>query len=90
MKKAYKGEDYKSSFRNVPLEEDQLASQLDAELEFSGRLEGLARNDAPASIAGGAISTGVLPIQIRVPTGGQVYRFAKTVIRTEDQLEVIK
>jgi hypothetical protein len=28
----------------------------------------------------------VLPVQIRVPTGGQVYRFARTIIRTEDPL----
>jgi hypothetical protein len=86
LKKVYKGEDYRSYFRNVPLEEDQLSGQMDAELEFSGRLEGLASNEAPQTLISGGISTGVLPIQIRVPTGGQVYRFAKTIIRPEDPL----
>ncbi|MCK4774821.1 MAG: hypothetical protein KAT30_08540, partial [Candidatus Krumholzibacteria bacterium] len=36
-KKAYKGDDYQSYFRNVPLEADELSSQMDAELEFGGR-----------------------------------------------------
>ena len=84
-KKAYKGDDYQSYFRNVPLEEAQLSSQIDAELEFGGRLEGLADNAPQAPISGG-VSTGVLPIQIKVPTNGQVYRFAKTIIRPEDPL----
>ncbi|NIO28548.1 MAG: hypothetical protein GTO29_08345 [Candidatus Latescibacteria bacterium] len=87
MQKIYKGKDYRSYFRNVPMEEDQIASQVDAELEFSGRLEGLSSNEVPqAPISGGAVSTGVLPIQIRVPTSGQVYRFAKTIIKTDDPL----
>jgi len=87
MKKAYKGKDYKSSFRNVPLQEQQMSSQVDAEMEFSGRLEGLTSQEAPqAVISGGVAGTGVLPIQIQVPTGGQVYRFAKTIIKTEDPL----
>jgi hypothetical protein len=82
---AYKGGDYQSSFRNVLLEEDQLYSQMDAELEFGGRLEGLANNEPQTGVPGG-VSTGVLPIQIKVPTSGQVYRFAKTIIRPEDPL----
>ena len=87
MKRVYKGKDYKSSFRNVPLQEQQMSSQFDAEMEFSGRLEGLANQEAPqAVISGGTAGTGVLPIQIQVPTGGQVYRFAKTIIKTEDPL----
>jgi hypothetical protein len=86
IKKAYKGKEYRSDFRNIPMEEDQFMSQVDAELEFSGRLEGLAGSDAPqAPISGGATS-GVLPIQIQVPTSGQVYRFARTIIKTEDPL----
>jgi hypothetical protein len=85
LKQAYKGDYYRSSFRNVALEEAQLSSQMDAELEFGGRLEGLADN-APQSPISGGVSTGVLPIQIKVPTSGQVYRFAKTIIRPEDPL----
>ena len=87
LKKAYRGKDYQSKFRNVPLQEEQLTSQVAAELEFSGRLEGLAQQALPpAGPSGGGTSTGVLPIHIQVPTGGQVYRFAKTIITTEDPL----
>jgi hypothetical protein len=84
LKKVYKGKDYKSRFRNVPMQEEQLSSQMDAELGFSGRLEELAQQ--PTAVSGGAGATGILPIQVRVPTGGQVYRFAKTIIRPEDPL----
>ena len=59
--------------------------QMNAELEFSGRLEGLA-DEARAPAASGATSTGVLPVHIRVPTGGQVYRFARTIIQPSDPL----
>jgi hypothetical protein len=87
LREAYKGEDYKSAFRNVPLGEEQLKSQVSAEIEFGQRLEGLARNEAPqVTVSGGISGTGILPIQIQVPTGGQVYRFAKTIIKTEDPL----
>jgi hypothetical protein len=84
LKKVYKGKDYRSKFRNVPMQEEQLSSQVDAELGFSGRLEDLAQQIAPSAAPRGA--TGILPIQIQVPTGGQVYRFAKTIIRPEDPL----
>jgi len=87
LKNAYGGKDYGSNFRNVPLAEDQIATQLDAELEFGGRLEGFTSQEVPQSvISGGAVGTGVLPVQIKVPTGGQVYRFARTVIQTGDPL----
>ncbi len=87
IQKAYKGKDYRSYFRNVPMEEEQLSSQVDAELEFSGRLEGLTSNEAPqAVITRGATAAGVLPIQIQVPTSGQVYRFARTIIKADDPL----
>jgi hypothetical protein len=84
LKKVYKGKDYRSKFRNVPMQEEQIVSQFDAEMGFSGRLDDLAQQAAPAAAPRGA--TGILPIQIQVPTGGQVYRFAKTIIRPEDPL----
>ena len=86
MKRAYKGKDYRSRFRNIPMEEAQMSSQVDSEMQFSGRLEGLADAAPQAAMAGGQTGTGVLPIQIKVPTSGQVYRFAKTIIKTEDPL----
>jgi len=87
LKKVYKGKDYRSTFRNVPMQEEQLSSQVDAEIGFSGRLEGLAQQAAPVAAPRGRGATGILPIQIQVPTGGQVYRFAKTIIKPEDPLE---
>jgi hypothetical protein len=86
LRKVYKGGDYKSQFRNVPLQEEQISSQVEAELKFGGRLEGLAEQEASRATISGGTATGVLPIQIQVPTGGQVYRFAKTIIKTEDPL----
>ncbi len=89
LKKAYKGKDYQSRFRNLPLKEEQLQSQVDAELNFSGRLDGLTQQAAePPRVTGGASATGVMPIQIEVPTGGQVYRFAKTIVKSNDPLTI--
>ena len=89
LKKLYKGGRYRSDFKNVPLEENELASQMAAELEFSRRLQELKESPAaPAASTHGSISTGVLPIQIQIPTGGQVYRFAKTIITAEDPLTI--
>ena len=68
-------------------EAETIRSQVQTELEFSGRLDGLATQQEPrAAITSRPGATGVLPIQIEVPTGGQVYRFARTIIKTEDRL----
>jgi hypothetical protein len=80
----YKGKDYKSEFRNVPMEEQQAARQLDAEMNFGGKLDELSQVQAGVQGTG----AGVMPIQIEVPTTGQVYRFAKTIVKTEDPLSV--
>lgn len=88
MKKVYKGKDVGSSFRNIPMEEAQISNQMAAEMEFSGRMEGLARQDMPqATVTGSGAATGVLPIMIQIPTSGQIYRFAKTIIKPEDPLK---
>lgn len=84
LKKAYRGDKAQSSFRNFPMEKDEALRQMNAELEFGGRLEGLA--DQAATPSGGMTATGVLPVHIRVPTGGQVYRFARTIIQPSDPL----
>jgi hypothetical protein len=52
VRKAYKGMDYQSKFRNVPLGEEQMSDQVAAEVEFGRRLEGLAQ-------AGGAVGCDV-------------------------------
>ncbi len=88
LQRAYKGKDYRSTFRNLPLKEEQLKSQVENELQFSDRLQGLAQQGvAPTVPVGGGVS-GILPIQIQIPTGGQVYRFAKTIVKSEDPLTV--
>lgn len=89
MKKAYDG-DYRSNFRNVPMEEKELSEQMAAELSFGQRLDDLARDEsvgASKSVAG-TQSGGILPIHIRVPTTGQVYRFARTIVHQDDPLTV--
>ena len=64
-----------------------MASQVGAELEFGRRLEGLKQSQtATMPLSKDKVTTGVLPIQIQIPTGGQVYRFAKTIITDEDPL----
>ncbi len=87
MKKIYEGKELASTFRNIQLKDDELVGQLNAELEFGGRMEQLSLDAAQGAISGGQ-ATGVLPIQIRIPTTGQVYRFAKTIIKPEDPLTV--
>ena len=87
LKKVYKGKDYRSKFRNNALKEEQMQKQVVSELEFSRRMDDLADMDAGSGVYGGH-SSGVLPIQIEVPTSGQVYRFAKSIIKPEDELSV--
>jgi hypothetical protein len=87
LQSAYKGNASSSEFRNLPLGEEEVNRQMQAEVEFSSRLESLAQEPQSAIEMPGLVSrTGVLPIQIRIPTGGQVYRFARTIIREDDPL----
>jgi hypothetical protein len=82
---AYKGKEAKSRFRNVPMEEEQVQRQFQAEMDFGGKLDELALAPQQAVRAGGS---GVMPMQIVVPTTGQVYRFARTIVRPDDPLRV--
>jgi hypothetical protein len=83
------GDEFRSQFRNQPMQEEQMSSQLDAELEFGQRLESLRQSQAQPGVLGmDKAEAGVLPIQIQVPTSGQVYRFAKTIITDGDPLEM--
>jgi len=84
MQKAYAGNSARSIFRNFSNKPDDAMKQLNAELEFGGRLEGMADESMPPATA--STGTGVLPVHIRVPTGGQVYRFARTIIQPSDPL----
>jgi hypothetical protein len=88
LQEAYKNKDYMSKFRNSAIPQEQISSQVGAELEFGGRLEGLQEGLPQPPVSAGASATGVLPIQIHVPTGGQVYRFAKTIITPDEPLNI--
>ncbi|MFC2139632.1 hypothetical protein ACFLR4_03125, partial [Bacteroidota bacterium] len=81
----YKKKDYKSRFRQNRLKEEDMLGQVESELQFSQRLDKIADNANLPSMSGG-ISTGIMPIHIEVPTSGQVYRFAKSIIKPEDEL----
>ena len=87
LQQVYEGKEYSSKFRNVPMDEEQMKSQVQNELRFSDRLDDLAQQEQTVTGSGAAV-TGILPIQVRIPTGGQVYRFAKTIIKPEDALEI--
>lgn len=66
-----------------------MSSQLDAELQFGQRLENLRQSQAqPGLLDKDKAGAGVLPIQIQIPTSGQVYRFAKIIITDDDPLEI--
>jgi len=85
--KIYKGKNYRSNFQNVPIQQDGISRQLNAELEFSGQLSDLNQQKLPqASLHGAPLGTGIMPIQIKIPTSGQVYRFAKTIVKGNDPL----
>lgn len=89
IKSAYRGRSYKSEFKNAPVDEKQVHRQLEAELGFSGRLEEMQKQQIPqVSAQTGGSNVGILPLQIHIPTSGQIYRFAKTIVMPEDSLYV--
>jgi hypothetical protein len=63
---------------NLALAEAQLVEQIRNEDQFGKRVQDLQAGAVPAS-------GGVLPIRIEVPTTGQLFRFAKTIV-SEDPL----
>jgi len=60
----------------LAFDQSQLASQAENEIRFNQRLR-----DVQAG--GPAIATGVLPIRVQIPTSGELYRFAGTLISGE-------
>lgn len=73
-----------SEFRNAPVAAEEQMVQMKKEKSFGRKMDELAM--APSvtqSVSGG---TGLMPIRIKIPTTGQVYRFAKTVVNPEDPL----
>ncbi len=69
----------KSKFSpNVAITEEELAVQVKKEMQFSQRVQEIQEGKGPAPGA-----TGVLSIRINIPTTGQLYRFAKTIVSDE-------
>lgn len=43
LRKVYKGKEAQSRFRSVPMEQEQQARQMKAEMDFNGRMDALSR-----------------------------------------------
>jgi len=61
---------------NLALEQEQIAEQMKNEALFSQRVRDVQEGKV-------ATTGGVLPIRIQIPTTGQLYRFAKTLVSEE-------
>ncbi len=61
---------------NLALSEEQLADQVENETRFSQRVQAIQEGKVAAT-------GGVLPIRIQIPTSGQLFRFAKTIVSEE-------
>lgn len=61
---------------NLALSEEQMIRQIENEARFGGRVTDIQSGAAPA---GG----GILPIRIRIPATGRLFRFAKTIVSGE-------
>lgn len=61
---------------NLALTEEQLTSQMENEMRFSQRVADLQSGKAP-------VAAGILPIRVQIPTSGQLFRFAKTIVSEE-------
>ena len=61
---------------NLALTEEQLLTQMENESRFSQRVADIQSGKAPAG-------TGILPIRVQIPTSGQLFRFAKTIVSEE-------
>jgi hypothetical protein len=80
----YAGKEAKSRFRNVPMEEEQVVRQMRAEMDFGDKLDAAAQSPE-RNAAGGA---GIMPIQVSIPTTGRLVRFARTIVKPEDELRM--
>jgi hypothetical protein len=58
------------------LDQSQLASQVENELRFNRRLQDVQSGGAP-------VAAGVLPIRVQIPTSGELFRFAETLLSGE-------
>lgn len=75
-----------SEFRNAPVAAEEQMIQMKKEKDFGRKMDQLAAAPSISQYAGSGAGTGLMPIRIKIPTTGQVYRFAKTVVNPEDPL----
>ena len=75
-----------SEFRNAPVAAEEQMVQMKKEKSFGRKMDDLALSAPSVTQAAGMTGTGLMPIRIKIPTTGQVYRFAKTVVNPEDPL----
>jgi len=85
LKRQMKKNDLYSKFKSNAVKEEAMLDQVVAEMNFSQRMNDQSDSDFQPGVYGGQ-STGVLPIQIEVPLNGQLYRFAKSLVKPEDTL----
>ncbi|HXK50916.1 MAG TPA: hypothetical protein PKW56_10670, partial [Clostridiales bacterium] len=85
--KSHEAKKQLSEFRNAPVEAEEQLVQMKREKAFGAQMDELAMAPSVSQVSG-AVSggTGLMPIRIKIPTTGQVYRFAKTVVNPEDPL----
>jgi hypothetical protein len=71
-------DEMKKEFRsNLGVPTAQLASQAENEIRFNQRVEDAQRGKI-------AVATGILPLRVEIPTSGELYRFAKTLVSGEE------
>lgn len=61
---------------NLALGKEALAQQVENEMLFSRRVQEVQKGE-------GTSVSGILPIRIQIPTTGEIYRFAKTIVSGE-------
>ncbi|HAV42799.1 TPA: hypothetical protein DCX15_02120, partial [bacterium] len=61
---------------------DEIATQIEQEKGFSQRI-----SEIQEPKPGAPVISGTLPIKVQIPTTGQIYRFAKTIV-SEEPLEL--
>lgn len=86
MEEVYSKKNMISKFRNAPVKKKEQIAQIQEEMEFGGKMDDLAQSAPKAYNSGEVTETGLMPIHIKLPTSGQVYRFAKTIIKPGDPL----
>jgi len=86
MVQSYSRKRGQTTFRNIDISRSFMSQQAMNEFDFDNRLHQIEDKmiQGETQVFSG---TGVLPMNIQIPTSGQLYRFAKNIVRDE-QLEI--